>query len=379
MQSPLPTPYRKFFSPLSLAAYVAIAAVWFTSVPALTGRDPSLGVWARLCIGGFALAFVLVVSPGESKPRYWLSVLVMGVCAFALLYLGPSGASPILLVLLAAILAAELSGPRLLLVLCANNLLLFVLIRWQWGGGWQSTTASVLGIASFQVFASLLMRYASQAEAMAEALRASNADLLATRSLLAESTRDAERLRLSRELHDVAGHKLTALKLNLAALTRDPRRQGDDTVRLCAQLADELLADIRTVVRQLRQDEGIDLHRAIAALAAPLPRPRLQLDIADDARAENLEQAEAVLRSVQEALTNTARHSQAQQLWVVLRRDHGRLVLDIRDDGRGHGELRPGNGLTGMRERLQALGGDLAVGRTGTGGVHLQAWLPMTP
>ena len=54
----------------------------------------------------------------------------------------------------------------------------------------------------------------------------------------------------------------------------------------------------------------------------------------------------------------------------------GGLRLDIRDDGRGRGELRPGNGLGGMRERLEAAGGGLDVRRTDTGGVHLQAWLP---
>ena len=71
------------------------------------------------------------------------------------------------------------------------------------------------------------------------------------------------------------------------------------------------------------------------------------------------------------------RHSQAQNLWVVLRRDDDSLRLDIRDDGRGSGEVRAVNGLSGMRERLESVGGGLDVHRTDTGGVHLQAWLPM--
>ena len=76
-------------------------------------------------------------------------------------------------------------------------------------------------------------------------------------------------------------------------------------------------------------------------------------------------QAEAVLRAVQEGLTNAARHSQANNLWVVLRREADGLHLDIRDDGRGRGELRPGNGLGGMRERLAHCGGrmDIITGR----------------
>jgi signal transduction histidine kinase len=129
----------------------------------------------------------------------------------------------------------------------------------------------------------------------------------------------------------------------------------------------------------MRQGEGVDLQAAIRGLAGRFPRPRLELEIADDARPANLQQAETLLRAVQEALVNAARHSQANTLWVVLRREDGQLRLDLRDDGRGAGELTPGNGLRGMRERLEAGGGGLSLRRTETGGVHLQAWLPAAP
>lgn len=145
---------------------------------------------------------------------------------------------------------------------------------------------------------------------------------------------------------------------------------------LCAQLADELLADIRSVVQQLRLQDGIALRDVLQALAAPFPKPRVHLELADEARVADLGQAEAVLRTVQEALTNTARHSNAENLWIVLRQDEGRLALDIRDDGRGSGELVFGNGLSGMRERWQALGGALRVVRGEHGGVRVLATLP---
>ena len=85
---------------------------------------------------------------------------------------------------------------------------------------WQlrSPMISTLMHMSFQGFAALTAWFAYNAERTRDELAATNADLLATRSLLADSARDSERLRLSRELHDVAGHKLTALKINLAAL-----------------------------------------------------------------------------------------------------------------------------------------------------------------
>jgi signal transduction histidine kinase len=127
----------------------------------------------------------------------------------------------------------------------------------------------------------------------------------------------------------------------------------------------------------MRSSDGLELREALAVLATPFPRPRMHLDIADGTRVQSIAQAEALLRAVQEGLTNAVRHSQAQNLWVVLRREAGALHLDIRDDGRDAGELQAGNGLTGMRERLEAVGGGLAVECTDTGGVRLRAWLPV--
>jgi signal transduction histidine kinase len=302
-------------------------------------------------------------------------LLAQVALVFVLMFLARSSALPIL-VILCAIQVVHLWTPRQALALMvAINIAMYLMYRQVWD--LNAPLVSAVMHASFQGFAALTAWFAISAERTRDALATTNADLLATRSLLAESARDSERLRLSRELHDVAGHKLTALKLNLAALARDPRLQGVDQVALCARLADELLADIRGVVAQMRQHDGMDLGAALTLLAGPFPRPRMHLDIADDARVGSIAQAEAVLRAVQEGLTNAVRHSHAQNLWVVLRREGDALRLDIRDDGRGSGEVRAGNGLSGMRERLEAIGGGLDVSRTDTGGVRLQAWLPI--
>lgn len=366
-----------FFSPLTLAACVAWAAVWL-SLDFLMARDAALGWLAR----GFALAFLAgflaedYLSDRLGRHTFAVLAVVLALCAYVPISLAPNGAAPILLILLAAMLGARYKDRTLWLWLLAVNVGLALVIWLSWpdsGYRW----ISAFGYASFQVFAALVMRYAVQAEEMSEALRTANADLVATRGLLAEGARDQERLRLARELHDVAGHKLTALKLNLSAMARETTASADPRTALCAQLADELMADIRGVVQAMRQDDGIPLFATLRAMAESLPRPRLELQVDEDARPATLAQAEAVLRTVQEALTNAARHSEARTLWAVLTRDQDRLCLDLRDDGRGRGELHAGNGLRGMRERLQALGGELAVERTDTGGVHLRAWLPL--
>jgi len=366
-----------FFSPLTLAACVAWVAVWM-SLDFVMARDAGQGWLAR----GFALAFLAgflaedFLSDRLGRHAFPVLAVALALCAYVPIALAPNTAAPILLILLAAMLGARYKDRALWLWLLGVNIGLAVAIWRFWpdsGYKW----ISAFGYASFQVFAALVMRYAVQAEEMSEALRAANADLVATRSLLAEGARDQERLRLARELHDVAGHKLTALKLNLSAMARETSVATDPRTALCAQLADELMADIRGVVQAMRQDDGIPLAATIRAMATALPRPNLELEVDEDARPATLAQAEAILRTVQEALTNAARHSEARTLWAVLTRDRDRLRLDLRDDGRGRGELKAGNGLRGMRERLQSLGGDLAVDRTDTGGVHLRAWLPL--
>ena len=170
---------------------------------------------------------------------------------------------------------------------------------------------------------------------------------------------------------------LLTLKLNLSALARQPDLAKHSSIETCANLADELLAEIRGVVQQMRLHDGMDLHSAIEKMAAPFPRPQLQLAIDETASYIPMPHAEVLLRTVQEALTNAARHSQAQQLWVVLQRDDSQWLLRIRDDGRMASNWQKGNGLQGMSERLENLGGGLRCEHSNTGGMQIEAWLPV--
>ncbi len=367
----------ELLSPLSLAAYAAWLAVWF-SLDGVAAREPLFGLAARGCAVAFLVGFMAEHFIGRrlGNAGFVAYCALLGALSLVPVALAPYSAAPILLVLLAAVLAARLDGRTLVAALAVQNLAFAAVALTLWPGRDAPIVVTVAAHASFQVFAALVMRYAARAEAMAEQLRAVNADLVATRSLLEHSARDAERLRLSRELHDVAGHALTALKLNLGALARDPRQPDAERVTLCAGLVDELLQNLRGVVRQMRAHEGIDLAPAIERLAAPFPKPLIHLDLAADARAGSLDGAEALLRAVQEGLTNAARHAQAGNVWLRLSREGDRLALEVRDDGRAVRDVVPGHGLTGMRERIEALGGELAVDRAAEGGVRLVARLP---
>lgn len=181
---------------------------------------------------------------------------------------------------------------------------------------------------------------------------------------------------MARELHDVAGHSLTALGMNLRVLADDPACAGRVELTRAQALSAELLAQIRGVVGALREGAGLDLATALRALAAPLPDVRLELDMQPDLRLHRLDVADAVLRTVQEALTNAVRHADARRVRVRIRREGDALRVAIDDDGRLHGPLHTGNGLTGMRERIEALGGHVAFAATSRGGLGIDASLP---
>ena len=356
--------------PLNLAALLTLLTV-AASIHGELGSQRPLA-WALLA--AFSVLFLLI---DALSGRPWLRATgyaALAVIALALVALAPrTGTSPVLLVILVAALAIDYPPSRVLPAAALLNLALYLVLR---AGGHAAPALTVTVYLGFQAFAALVAHYARSAEQARDRLALVNADLLATRALLADSARDAERLRFARELHDVAGHKLTALTLNLRAL--GDRQQGGAPAELevSRRLAAELMDDLRELVQQLRDDRGLDLATALRALAAPLPRPALRLAIDEDVRIGDPATADALLRMVQEALTNSARHGQAQVLDVRIGRDGSRLEVSIEDDGRIRGPLREGNGLAGMRERLAAAGGQLAFSTSPGGALRIDASLP---
>lgn len=366
------------FSPLLLAAYVAWGVVWVGGAASFASLGATGELLARMAMIIFLLGFMAFASEllDERPWAYRALCLLLAACALGVVASNRSGVTPILLVLMTASLASHLQGRELLLWVVALNLVFLAILAWVWQLEGRSLWITATAHFSFQVFAALLMRTARRAEDMAEQLRATNAELLTTRTLLAESVRDQERLRLSRELHDVAGHGLTALKLNLESLARDPRQPDPQRAELCRSLADDLLQNLRSVVRQMRAEPGIDLRAALERLAVPFPRPRLRLELPDELVLGEREQVEAVLRAVQEGLTNAARHGHARELRVRLEAVGTEWVLCIDDDGLASEEIRMGGGLAGMRERFEQLGGGLQIGRSESGGLRLEARWP---
>ena len=370
---------RALFEPMNIAAYatwIAVFIVLVDSPPQAFPEGNNATSIAAMVI--FLAAFVVKTLVRPSGPHWsdYPLLAVEGLSTLALCVVWPRNMAPILAIVFIADCAMLMRAPMLITVgLAFNTALWFIAaVVWKMSHAWRF----LLVYLGFQLFAALTAWYAKRAERTAAELQQTNAHLLATRSLLEESARDRERLRLARELHDVAGHKLTALKLNLTALERAGDAAVQPSIKVVSQLATELLDDIRGVVAQIRQHDGLDLRQALTQLIVPLPSPRIHLTVADDARVDSVAQAETLLRVVQEGLTNIVRHAHADNAWIDLRREGDMVRLSIRDDGRGIMPLREGFGLQGMRERLDAVGGTLDVLPASGGGVALAITAPIS-
>ena len=219
---------------------------------------------------------------------------------------------------------------------------------------------------------------ASQQADEREVQRRLNSELRATRALLAESTRIAERMRIARELHDLIGHHLTALSLNLEVASHLSNEAASEHVRKAQSTARLLLADVREAVSELRQDDAIDLTQALQSLIDGVPSLQVHLTTPPRFGVEDPRRAQVLLRCVQEIITNTAKHAGARNLWLTFAYDDENLLsLNARDDGRGSTSILPGNGLSGMRERLSEYGGDVSMESEAGQGFALCVRLPL--
>ncbi|MGO1069346.1 sensor histidine kinase [Lysobacter sp. CA199] len=197
-----------------------------------------------------------------------------------------------------------------------------------------------------------------------------------------------ERRRIARELHDGVGQNLTVLKHRLheldAALTPQQARLRD-TVAAALALCGDTLEDTRELSRMLRppilDDLGLEAAlRWLVRSQAELSGARIVLEI-DPLPPLDGELQTLLFRVTQEALTNAAKHAAATQIQVGLRRQAAGVLLEIHDDGRGcdpeQALASGGNGLGGMRERLQLYGGQLRLRSAIGKGMLVSARIPL--
>jgi signal transduction histidine kinase len=243
--------------------------------------------------------------------------------------------------------------------------LLLVNVAWYvvrsivWGD--ENPLIQTLLVGTFHVFALLSATTAKESQHANEKTQQLNRELMATQHLLGEASRDSERTRIARDLHDLLGHHLTALTINLQVAGRISSGEAREKIDQCHSLSKLLLNDVREAVSALREMPALNLHELLEIAIRDIPRLNISLDIEEQLKLDDVTTAEVFLRLVQEAITNTLKHSAAHHATIKVYTQGEKVLLNYSDDGDGCDDLKVGNGLIGMRERVERLGGKLHI------------------
>jgi signal transduction histidine kinase len=199
-----------------------------------------------------------------------------------------------------------------------------------------------------------------------------------------ERSREDERRRIARDLHDETGQLLTALRMELdLARARANEAELQAILGRMGEVLEQAFEATRALVGELRPRilDDLGLGPAVEWYVARFqgrPGIRCALTIDPPEVSASPELATAVFRILQESLTNVARHSGASAVRIRLARGGDAIELEVADDGRGFDPdaTRTGYGLLGMRERAQALGGSLEIRSAPGAGSRVRLRLP---
>ena len=309
-----------------------------------------------------ALQFALFVTYTwlERRAIHDLLFWLQGVVIAALLFIVPSDFVYILTVPW-LVLAVESYGLKASNRLIAASLVVFIfaqLSHYGLGNPLDLVVSTAL-YGLLQVFAvSVMQRFITERE-QRELTATLNRELIATHELLSQSAAQNERLRIARDLHDILGHHMTALILNLEVVSHSVSDEPKEKVEQSLAIARMLLSDLRSTVSELREDSAINLEESIQSLVSGIPGLKTDVDFSAAPQIDDVDTAETLLRCTQEAVTNVLRHSNASQCRIAMTGSKDQMILTVIDNGASAGPVTPGNGLTGMRERVVGRGGSL--------------------
>lgn len=234
---------------------------------------------------------------------------------------------------------------------------------------------------AFSYIARRQLEERERAENALEQLDHSRADLEKAYLKLIEVSKEREQLaaveersRIARELHDALAHSLTAIIVSLEAgkklFDKDPKKVLVEIAKSQEQ-ARKGLDEVRLTVKALRPGDldNMDFTAAIKGLARDFSGSGIDIIFKIDEELDLPPSLEANLyRIIQESLTNSIRHGEANLIEVRLKSNEKILVLEIEDNGKGCEEFNEGHGLQGIRERTAVLGGRVSFSSRGTGG-----------
>ena len=296
--------------------------------------------------GFFLAGFLAINFLTKAKQRTWLAsgFILLQLIGFVFVFItSRTSDALILLVVFAGQLPFFLSQRQSIAVLVLIDGLCLATFLLMWERGVNASLIAITLNLAFQCFALSVAHIAVRESNARVALEQANAELVSTRSLLEQTSRQAERLKLSRDLHDICGHQLTGLLLNLEYLSKtvpEPQQRGIDETKQSAQL---------------------DLNAAIDSLFAHLPHVNATFNQRLAAPLLSVHHAEVLLRICQEAVSNALRYGSEKRLAISLTKLPDTILLDVTNPYKARTQPRQGSGVQNMQERATELGGKVTI------------------
>ncbi|MGO1944104.1 MAG: sensor histidine kinase [Ancrocorticia sp.] len=315
--------------------------------------DPTipLWLWATLLFTWFVSIVVAGAGiVGRAAELLFFACAVLASWAL-LLTADANGMIMLLLITVVGVGSYLLAMPWMVALSLVNCLLLFGHV---WLSSGNLSNAAIFAVFYFVLhIAVVFSSYAQLREVRLRAeLEQKNLELEAASMLLEDSVAGAERLRISRELHDLIGHQLTVLNLELEAAKH---LAGGEHVERASAVAKDLLSDVRATVGQLRETHPADLRASLQRLAHTVPSLDIHVDVTNDAEIDQ-DMTATLIRAAQEIITNTIKHAQATELSLHVEQGEGTVTLTGTNNGTAPRTITPGHGLTGLEERLNLVG-----------------------
>ncbi|GGA82600.1 hypothetical protein GCM10011369_25740 [Neiella marina] len=340
---------------LSLSGVVTYAIVIW--VDALNGHLTPfrLALFASMAM---AFSYATMWRPAaNSMMSLRLALLLQCLCAIAVYADYKSLVVPVALVICAAQMPAFLGVKRWWIGLVGLNIaVLLVDIS---DGLSRNDVITNLVFLSFELFAALSTRSRLIAQQQQKLLEATNLELRAAQSMLAQQSQHNERLRIARDLHDSVGHQLTALSLQLEHAIHRPPEDSRQLFQSLKQHVNETLQQARSVVRHMRQQSRFSLPEFVEQLQLGLPKGIAITfsGLTDPLPADICEQ---LAYCIQEAVSNAIRHGGASEISITMAQQPS-ICLAISDNGIGCADVQFGSGLSGIVERAKQLGGEMKI------------------
>lgn len=315
-----------------------------------------------LCIAYFAL-WTYAANDNEAGTSLWrkrIAFITLYLVIIAIYFAIPITFVAIFMVIFSAVTRYFMSFRNAVLIspLLALPVFFVYTFYWQQNG----VIINTFLFWTFNLFALVMVNTGlSEREARVQAELATR-ELQATQALLNEAVKQGERVRIARNIHDLLGHHLTALTIHLQVASRKSQGEVKESIEQCHQLARLLLSDVREAVSDIRDKSKLNLEGSIRSMLEKLPKLSLQLHIDKNIQIDDIQVADAIIKAVQETITNTLKHAQGRTITVTLGYRMGsdntkQLQVDISNDGQMPKMIKPGNGLSGITERLEALKG----------------------